>query len=121
MARFPFRLRVLIAQVFAVAVYYPLSRLALLVERFGGNPALIPLCSYRRRGLKTMCSDALARLGYRLEHRFSKEQLRGMMQAAGLERIEISDSVFWSAVGRKRAEDAPHWEPAPKQGEWREP
>jgi hypothetical protein len=39
-----------------------------------------------------------------LEQRFTAAQIRQMMEAAGLERIEFSDTMpYWCALGYKRA------------------
>lgn len=47
-----------------------------------------------------MHTDALDRFGTKLEQRFSHEQIKTMMEKAGLERVEFSTSVpFWCAVG----------------------
>ncbi len=47
-----------------------------------------------------MRTDALDRFGTRLEQRFSREQIKVMMEKVGLERIEFSANMpFWCAVG----------------------
>jgi len=43
----PPRLRLVISQIIAVIVYWPLTRFAALVERAGFSPAAIPPESYR--------------------------------------------------------------------------
>ena len=49
-----------------------------------------------------MRTDALDRFGTRLEQRFTREEIEIMMQDAGLENIEFSNSKpFWVAVGYK--------------------
>jgi hypothetical protein len=49
-----------------------------------------------------MRTDALDRFGTRLEHRFSRDQIRSMMLACGLVDIRFSDQTpFWVACGRK--------------------
>jgi hypothetical protein len=58
-----------------------------------------------------MRNDALDRFGTRLEQRYTKAEVRELLEAAGLERIEFSDSTpYWVAVGRRApatAEDQP--------------
>ena len=50
-----------------------------------------------------MRTDALDRFGTRLEQRFSKEQIKNMMQKSVLEDIYFSDNFpFWCAVGTKK-------------------
>ena len=103
-SRSPYRLRYAASQAIATTVYLPLARTASLAERMGMDPTLIPLSFYRDRSFYTMRTDALDRFGTRLEKRFSRDEIAALMQSAGLERIEFSESApFWCAVGyRKR-------------------
>ena len=55
-------------------------------------PTVIAVCTPCGR----MPSDLF---GTRLEKRFTREEMRSMMEEAGLESIVFSDSVFWCAVG----------------------
>jgi hypothetical protein len=51
-----------------------------------------------------MRTDALDRFGTRLERRFTREEIRSMMHAAGLDEIAFSErDPYWCAVGRKRS------------------
>jgi hypothetical protein len=54
-----------------------------------------------------MRTDALDRFGTRLEQRFTQQQVKNMMEQAGLENIQFSSKVpFWCAVGyRKKLTD----------------
>jgi SAM-dependent methyltransferase len=97
----PHFLRFAVSQVIAVAIYYPLAKLALLLERTGVNVDNIPLSQYRNNSLYTMRTDALDRFGTSLEQRFTKEEIREMMGNAGLRDIEFSTTSFWTAVGYK--------------------
>ena len=46
------------------------------------------------------------RFGTRLEQRFTRAQIRQMMEQAGFERITFSDSPpYWCADGYRSAED----------------
>lgn len=101
-SRLPRILKVAFADVVAVVAYYPMARLARLVERSGRNPAGLPLHQYRHRSLSVMRNDALDRFGTRLEKRFSRVEVRSMMEAAGLEAVEVADGPpWWVAVGRR--------------------
>lgn len=103
-SRLPYAVRYCITQPIALCVYYPLARISLLLERCGVDVDAFPLAAYRRRSVYTMRTDALDRFGTRMEKRFTAAQLRGMMEAAGLERVTFSDSMpYWCAVGYKRA------------------
>ena len=102
-SRLPLWLRYAITQFIAALVYYPLARLSWLLERVGLNVEILPLASYRAQSFYVMRTDALDRLGTKLEHRFTAAQIREMMERTGLERITFSDSVpFWCAVGFKK-------------------
>ena len=103
-ARLPFGLRHGLTSGIAVAVYWPLARFARLAERLGANVSHWPLSAYRQRSFYSMRTDALDRFGTKLEQRFSREQIRQMMETAGLHQIRFSDEVpYWTAYGRRRA------------------
>lgn len=101
----PHSLRYFVSQFLALSVYWPLARLAALMEYFGVSPekaSQYPLGFYRHLSLYTMRTDALDRFGTRLEHRFTKNQILLMMQSAGLVDIKFSvDAPYWCAVGIK--------------------
>lgn len=102
-ARLPFRARKLACDVIAAGVYWPLSRLARLVERAGGKPERVPLGSYRDARLGNMRVAALDRFGTALEQRFSRSEIEAMMRGCGLEDIRFrDDEPYWVAIGRKR-------------------
>ena len=49
-----------------------------------------------------MRTDARDRFGTPLEHRFTKIQIKSMMEVAGLKEIRFSDRApFWCVVGVK--------------------
>ena len=74
------------------------------MEKTGFNVNNIPLSAYRKLSFYTMRTDALDRFGTRLEKRFSREQIKAMMEKAGLERVKFSENIpFWCAVGYRSA------------------
>ncbi len=102
--RLPPGVKVFLTTMIAAAVYFPLARAALVLEKVGWKVDAFPLAYYRGRSFYTMRTDALDRFGTRLEQRFRADQVRGMMQRAGLEAIRFSPSApYWCAVGFKRA------------------
>lgn len=102
-SRLPFPQRKLLTDAIAASVYWPLARLARTAERLGVGVRDLPLSSYRNLSFYTMRTDALDRFGTALEQRFSKEQIRAMMESVGLGDIRFSDKEpFWIACGRKR-------------------
>lgn len=91
-----------VSDVAAVMVYLPLARLAALLERRGRNVDSVPLSVYRSRSLYVMRTDALDRFGTALEHRFTRQQVRSLLEGAGLEGVRVSDEPpHWCAVGFK--------------------
>lgn len=101
-SRMPHPLRFGVSQILAGAVYYPLARTALILEKSGVNVESFPLSQYRNNSFYIMRTDALDRFGTRLEKRFTKIEMRKMMENAGLENISFNQTVFWTAVGYKK-------------------
>lgn len=102
-SKLPFGIIFCITQAIALLIYYPLARISLLFERLGFNVDSFPLSAYRKRSFYTMATNARDRFGTRLEKRFTLPQIKKMMEDAGLERIQFSESVpYWCAVGYKK-------------------
>lgn len=101
--RLPLPLRYAVSQVLAFIVYWPLARMAQILNRLGFLPAHWPLSYYRDKPLYVLRTDALDRFGTKLEQRFSRKQITGMMLEAGFGNITFSDHApFWCVVGLKR-------------------
>jgi SAM-dependent methyltransferase len=98
--RAPSPLRYALSQLLAVAVYWPLARLAALGRALGVNVDSLPLSYYADKSFYVMRTDALDRFGTRLEHRFTRSEITNAMVAAGLDRISFhSGPPYWCAVG----------------------
>lgn len=105
-SRLPLRLRSFVADVLATVVYWPLARLARLVERRGADPSRVPLFQYRNRSFYVMRNDALDRFGTQLEKRYSEEEIRILLEGAGLENVVFSvGPPWWVAVGWRRSDN----------------
>jgi ubiquinone/menaquinone biosynthesis C-methylase UbiE len=103
-SRLPFPLRKAVTTVIATLVYWPATRVSLLAEKAGRDVSNFPLSAYRKNSFYTMRTDALDRFGTRLEQRFSRDEIRAMMEEAGLEDVVFRDGVpYWVACGRRRA------------------
>ena len=101
-SKMPYKLRYVSSQIISIIVYLPLARFALFLEKLNFNVSNFPLSSYKNLSFYTMRTDALDRFGTRLEQRFTRKEIKNMMQNAGLENIEFSNSKpFWVAVGYK--------------------
>lgn len=103
-SRAPHPVRHMLSEVLAALVYWPLGRSCRLLERLGFRVDGLPLAAYRQASYYTMRTDALDRFGTSLEQRFSAMQIERMMQAAGLEYIEFSQTIpYWCAIGYRRS------------------
>lgn len=86
----------------ALLVYKPLAVLSKLAEGLGFNVRTIPLSYYRKHSFYTMRTDARDRFGTPLEQRFTRHQIREMMEWAGLVNVSFSDTApYWCALGYK--------------------
>ena len=98
----PFPIKLFISQVIALAIYWPLARTALLLEKFGFDVSNIPLSDYRKKPIYFLRTDALDRFGTKLEKRFTKIEIEQMLRDAGFTNIRFSSSTpYWVAVGIK--------------------
>ena len=104
-SKMPYELRYIFSQIIAVVVYFPLARTAFYLGKLNLNISNFPLSSYKNLSFYTMRTDALDRFGTRLEQRFTRDEIKNMMEKAGLENIKFSNSKpFWVAVGYKISE-----------------
>lgn len=93
-----------VATVIAASVYLPLARAGEILERAGapGAAAKLPLSFYRHLSFATMRNDSLDRFGTRLERRYTRTQMRELMDQAGLADVRISEAIpYWHGIGSK--------------------
>ena len=99
----PHNIRYFLSQLIAVFIYLPFSKFALFLEKFGFNVNNLPLSAYRKYSFYTIRTDSLDRFGTQLEQRFSKLEIKKMMENSGLENIKFNeDEPFWCAIGYKK-------------------
>jgi SAM-dependent methyltransferase len=99
-SRLPHTARRAVAEVAAVAVYYPFARTARWLEARGRSPDGVPLAPYRDRSLYMMRTDSLDRFGTSVERRYTRAEAIALMTGAGLERVRVSDSEpYWCLLG----------------------
>lgn len=100
--RLPSRLRFVCSDVVAIFVYLPLSRIARMMAYLGVSVEAFPLSYYRDKSFLVMRTDALDRLGTRLEKRFTKAEIQYLLEQSGFSDIEFSSGPpFWCAISRK--------------------
>lgn len=86
----------------AVVIYWPLSRVCWLLDRLGLTVPNFPLWQFRNERMIRFRSQARDRFGTPLENRFTKQEIRRMMERVGLERIDFYNGTpYWCAVGYK--------------------
>ncbi|HXM00799.1 MAG TPA: class I SAM-dependent methyltransferase [Rhizomicrobium sp.] len=101
-SKLPFGPRKAVTNVIAALVYWPAARLALAAERAGANVSNWPLSSYRNKPFYTLKTDCLDRLGTQREHRYTRAEIKAMMEAAGLTDVRFSEDLpFWCACAVK--------------------
>lgn len=101
-SRLPHSLRYWVSQLIAVLVYWPLARMALVLDRLHILPEGWPLGYYRNKPLYVLRTDALDRFGTRLEQRFTRDQIKSMLADAGFVNIRFSDRApYWCAIATK--------------------
>jgi ubiquinone/menaquinone biosynthesis C-methylase UbiE len=102
-ARFPHPIRFALSQFLAVTVYWPLARVARLLEFFGVSSQLVPLAWYRTKSFYVMRTDAYDRFCTTLEKRFTRAEIEQMLKRARFENVRFSDTEpFWCTVAIKR-------------------
>ena len=101
-SRLPLTAKRLCCDIIAITIYVPFARSARLLDRFGIMPASWPLAYYRDRSLYVLRTDALDRFGTRLEQRFKRKEIEGMLASAGFEGFSFSDrQPFWCCISKK--------------------
>jgi hypothetical protein len=101
-SRMPYTPRYMVSQVIASLVYWPLARIAYLLSKAGIDTTHLPLSPYKSRSFYSMRTDALDRFGTRLEKRFTKHEVKEILESAGLTNVRFHDGVpYWCAVGYK--------------------
>jgi ubiquinone/menaquinone biosynthesis C-methylase UbiE len=101
--KLPNTLKHLCTNIIAAIVYWPLAKFSRFLEILGISPTNIPLSYYRNHSFYTMRTDSRDRFGTPLERRFTRSEIRSMMEAAGLQNVQFSQSApYWCAVGLRR-------------------
>ena len=101
-SRLPHPLRLIISQIIAALIYWPLARLALFLTQRGRSSSALPLSYYADKSFYVMRTDAYDRFCTHLEKRFRRSEIESMLVSAGFKDITFSSKQpFWCAVGIK--------------------
>lgn len=104
-SKMPSGLKKFSCDLMAIFFYMPFVLFSRLLKVMGVSKKLrskIPLHSYENTSFYIIRNDALDRFGTPLEQRFSRVQIKTMMENAGLKDIVFSEqSPYWHAVGQK--------------------
>jgi SAM-dependent methyltransferase len=100
----PSGLKKIMCDLVAVVAYIPTILVGKVFYHLGlkGWAKKMPLSYYQDKSFFIIRNDALDRFGTSLEHRFSKAQIKAMMETCGLTDICFSDNKpYWHAIGKK--------------------
>ena len=104
-SKLPAKIKVFTCDLIAVFVYLPLVLLSRVLDKLNFSKKVIdriPLSYYRKTSFTVIRNDALDRFGTPLEQRFSKVEIKRMMEDVGLKNIVFSSKApFWHAIGKK--------------------
>lgn len=101
-SKMPSFLKDITCEFIAIIIYFPLSRLVLILIKLGIKVKNFPLYEYHDKSFYTLRTDARDRFGTPLEKRFNKTEIKKMMKEAGLKKIKFRKSApFWTVVGFK--------------------
>ncbi len=96
----PFRLKIVITTIIATLIYLPLAKFSKLLSFLKFDTKNVPLDYYKDMSFYTMRTDSLDRFGTKLEQRFSKVEIKNILESKGLKNITFSDNApFWCVVG----------------------
>lgn len=99
----PEKIKTLITDFIAILIYFPLAKISKILDKLNINTREIPLSFYKDKSFYTMRTDSRDRFGTMLENRFSKQEIKKMMENAGLNKIKFSKSnPFWCVIGFKK-------------------
>lgn len=103
-SKLPSHVKKISCQLIAIFIYLPFIYLSKGIEKIGFKNLsnLIPLSYYKAHSINIIFNDALDRFGTPLEQRFSRAEIKTMMEDCGLTDIIISENEpYWHAIGKK--------------------
>ena len=102
-SRFPFKLKLLVCNILASILYFPLAKICSILKKFNINIVNIPLSFYHDKSFYSMRTDSLDRFGTKLEKRYRLEEIKKMLRDENFIDIIHSKHVpFWCVLGIKK-------------------
>ncbi len=104
--RLPDKIKVLICDLLAVVVYLPLVTFSRALKKAFPHKnfySKVPLSYYWDKSFHMIRNDSLDRFGTPLEKRYSRAEIKEIMEKAGLKEIVFSEKEpYWHAIGVKK-------------------
>lgn len=104
--RLPSKAKRVVCDILAVIFYMPFILFSRVLRFLGVKKKYrekIPLNIYEDKSFYIIRNDSLDRFGTPLEQRFSKSEIKEMMEKSGLSNIQFSEQMpYWHAIGRKK-------------------
>ena len=102
-SKLPSKLKLILSELIAFFIYFPLARLSFILEKLNINTSNIPLSDYSNKKYYFMRTDSLDRFGTRLEKRFNKKEIIEMLEISGFENMKFSNNApFWVCLAFKK-------------------
>ncbi len=99
----PFRAKALVADLIAITVYWPMSRIAQALDRVAALPSGWPLSYQRDKSLYTLRTDCLDRFGTSLENRYTAKEIHCLLTDHGFENVKFSSrEPHWCVIAQKK-------------------
>lgn len=101
-SKLPLKGRNAACEIIAALIYFPLAKLSWGLEKLGLNVSHLPLSDYRNTSYYRMRHNARDRFGTPLEQRFTRPEIKDMIEQAGLKDIQFRDDApYWCVIGTK--------------------
>ena len=102
-SKLPYKTKVVICELIALIIYYPLAKISKFLSLIGIKTENIPLSYYKNKSFYTMRTDALDRFGTSYERRYSKIQIKKLLEDNGFKTVKFSNvKPYWCAICYKK-------------------
>lgn len=100
----PFFFKKIICYFIAILIYLPLAKLSLFLSKYSLFKKIdLPLTYYKNKDFYIMYNDALDRFGTKIEKRFSKKEIRELLNETGFKNLRFNKSMpYWTVLSYKK-------------------